>query len=126
MFGIFYWIFSSIIKYIIEYSIGDYKNKYTKKVLLQTFNIFLNCISNNTLKNISYFNNINSILPNKICQYIDNKTTINSNVKICLKDSMKFLYNITFPGCENYEFANEEYNFNYFKRIIDNITNIFH
>lgn len=126
MFGIFSWIFGLIIDYIIYYSIGDYKKKYTKKVLFQTFNIFLNCISNNTLKNVSHFNNINSTLPNKICQYIDNKTTINNNIKICLKNSMNFLYNITFPGHENCEFVNEEYNFNYFKRIIDNITDIFH
>lgn len=39
---------------------------------------------------------------------------------------MNILYNITFPGHENCEFANEEYNFNYFKRIIDNMTDIFH
>ena len=126
MFGIFSWLFSSIVEYIIYYSIGDYKKKYTKKVLFQAFNIFLNCISNNTLKNTSYFNNINSTLPNQICQYIDNKTTINNNVKICLKESMKFLYNITFPEYKNREYTNEEYKFNYFKRIIDNITNIFH
>ena len=126
MFGIFSWLFSLLIKCIIHYSIGDYKKKFNKKVLSQTFNIFLNCINNNTIKTIPYANNINSILSSKIFQYIDNKTMINNNVKICLKNSMAFLCNITFPGYENYEIANEEYNFNYFKRIIDNITSVFH
>ena len=50
---------------------------------------------------------------------------INNNVKTCLKNSMAFLCNITFPGYENCESANDEYKFNYFKRIIDNIIDIF-
>ena len=31
MFGIFSWLFSLLIKCIIDYSIGDYKKKFNKK-----------------------------------------------------------------------------------------------
>ena len=122
--NLFIYIIYKFIQYIFNCitNTNKYKENYDKKILSQAISkVFLSYIRKNIQNNISYTDDVILMFSNIIYQNIDDKIIINNDIKKYFKDNIWILYNITYPKYEYYGFNYEEYKFNHFKRITDNI-----